>query len=994
MNIFRRIIVIILAAVLLTSLLPLNVAHAESWQIGNTDLNILNGGVMLSDGDELYFNHSGIFIQKGEEVTALSADDGRNLNVWESDLYYTVGAAIKKMPKSGGTAAVVYTAPDIIKQMYVVNGAIRYIAGGQAYEIASDFSSSVKISDLTGIMSLIPTQNGNIFMTGKVFDYTVWAGGKSVLSGIQSCYTDGEYLVVQKDNKNYMTELPKLFGSFNADSDLQNFNLHGSVALCSLLDPDDENIISEYNDNYDLMCDFDALLKDAGLISDSSAQARTMNVEATQAGIAAPLNQGQRNIVKRARQLHEIEWTPLENRTQWGSRGIFYAETTYTGIPYGQPVNSNGYIGYGVSLETFANSVLDNTSKFYTTYSTYNKIAPVYSTDCSGYVSYAWGTDARKTTWSLQYVAEKVGDQSLYSLQVGDCLDKTTSHVVLISSITYDTEGNIIGLEVMEETPVITRLTRYGAGESRSLASFQSYYLQSGYEIYRYTGRDSVIYTPSEAVQLDNETATKEKAPKSHTNPFVGGKSVELTSDTQGAVIHYTTDGSAPTASSPAYSGPIKIYSTTKLRAIAVSANCSGSTILEYTVKVPKLDAPTSAVTSGVSEGNLVSSGSQISLNSILNATIYYTTDGSEPTTASKVYSSPISVSSDTTIKAMALAAGYTQSNAMTATYRIGTVYSITAKSGANGSISPSGTTSVMQTGSKTYTIKPNNGYAVSDVLVDGASVGAVTSYTFSNVTGNHSISASFRADADLPFDDVTSDAWYYDAVSFAYANNLFNGMSASKFEPDTTMQRGMFVTVLGRFAGLSKSLSGKIGLVTATGVNIRKGPSTATDVVGFVSNRYTALNVIGKSSNWYQVQYGAVTGYIRNDLMKAYEGHYTDLMENGYYSVFVQWAYLTEIADGVADTKFRAEEPITREDMCRIMYNYASIYGKTLPVAESKVTFSDDAQISAAHKTAVYALQQANIIDGIGNNVFSPKGTASRAHVAQIYKNFVDALG
>ena len=46
--------------------------------------------------------------------------------------------------------------------------------------------------------------------------------------------------------------------------------------------------------------------------------------------------------------------------------------------------------------------------------------------------------------------------------------------------------------------------------------------------------------------------------------------------------------------------------------------------------------------------------------------------------------------------------------------------------------------------GSQTFTITPSTGYHVADVLVDGASVGAVTSYTFTNVTANHTISASF----------------------------------------------------------------------------------------------------------------------------------------------------------------------------------------------------------------------------------------------------------
>lgn len=74
------------------------------------------------------------------------------------------------------------------------------------------------------------------------------------------------------------------------------------------------------------------------------------------------------------------------------------------------------------------------------------------------------------------------------------------------------------------------------------------------------------------------------------------------------------------------------------------------------------------------------------------------------------------------------------------------TTYTITASAGANGVISPEGTATVTSGASKAFIITPNTGYKVSSVIVDGASVGAVTSYTFSNVTANHTISATFTA--------------------------------------------------------------------------------------------------------------------------------------------------------------------------------------------------------------------------------------------------------
>lgn len=70
--------------------------------------------------------------------------------------------------------------------------------------------------------------------------------------------------------------------------------------------------------------------------------------------------------------------------------------------------------------------------------------------------------------------------------------------------------------------------------------------------------------------------------------------------------------------------------------------------------------------------------------------------------------------------------------------------YAITASASAGGSVSPTGTSTVTAGGTKTYTITPATGYAVSSVKVDGVSKGKLTSYTFSNVTANHKIQASF----------------------------------------------------------------------------------------------------------------------------------------------------------------------------------------------------------------------------------------------------------
>ena len=74
--------------------------------------------------------------------------------------------------------------------------------------------------------------------------------------------------------------------------------------------------------------------------------------------------------------------------------------------------------------------------------------------------------------------------------------------------------------------------------------------------------------------------------------------------------------------------------------------------------------------------------------------------------------------------------------------------FTITASAGTGGSISPSGSVSVAEGSNKVFTITPNSGYHIDDVLVDGVSVGAVSTYTFTDVAANHTISASFARDS------------------------------------------------------------------------------------------------------------------------------------------------------------------------------------------------------------------------------------------------------
>ena len=91
-------------------------------------------------------------------------------------------------------------------------------------------------------------------------------------------------------------------------------------------------------------------------------------------------------------------------------------------------------------------------------------------------------------------------------------------------------------------------------------------------------------------------------------------------------------------------------------------------------------------------------------------------------------------------------------------TINITKTYTITASNGSGGTITPSGTKSITSGGSCTFAIKANEGYEIKDVLVDGVSVGAKTSYTFSNIQANHTLMASFKANGKV---DLSSSSLY-----------------------------------------------------------------------------------------------------------------------------------------------------------------------------------------------------------------------------------------
>jgi hypothetical protein len=145
-------------------------------------------------------------------------------------------------------------------------------------------------------------------------------------------------------------------------------------------------------------------------------------------------------------------------------------------------------------------------------------------------------------------------------------------------------------------------------------------------------------------------------------------QTVTISDSTTGSTIYYTTNGTTPTTSSTHYTSAITVPATETLEAIATKTGYSQSAVgsAAYTINGPAA-TPTFNPTAGT-----YSSAQTVTISdSTSGSTIYYTTNGTTPTTSSAVYSSAITVSVNETLKAIAMASGYTQSAVGSAAYAI-----------------------------------------------------------------------------------------------------------------------------------------------------------------------------------------------------------------------------------------------------------------------------------------------------------------------------------
>lgn len=180
-----------------------------------------------------------------------------------------------------------------------------------------------------------------------------------------------------------------------------------------------------------------------------------------------------------------------------------------------------------------------------------------------------------------------------------------------------------------------------------------------------------------------------------------------------------------------------------------------------------------------------------------------------------------------------------------------------------------------------------------------------------------------------IAFNDIENH-WAYDNILSAVNMGLFTGVSDTEFAPNKTATRAMFVTVLGRLAGVS------------------------TDNTG--------------------------------------DNKFIDVKNNDYFYPYVMWAVENGVVSGLSDSKFGSSNNITREQMAVMLYNFAKSQSIELSNIYSGSNFKDAGKISSWAVESVNALVKAGILNGRDNGNFDPKGTATRAEIATMFVKFLDA--
>ncbi|HTS70142.1 MAG TPA: choice-of-anchor tandem repeat GloVer-containing protein [Terriglobia bacterium] len=314
---------------------------------------------------------------------------------------------------------------------------------------------------------------------------------------------------------------------------------------------------------------------------------------------------------------------------------------------------------------------------------------------------------------------------------------------------------------------------------------------------------------------------------------YASPQTVTISDATSGAAIYYTTNGTAPTASSTLYTGPITVSVSETIEAVAIASSYSISTVATaaYTINI-STPSPAATPTFSVPPGVYTSPQNVAISDTTPGATIYYTTNGTSPTTSSTQYTVPITVSSTETIEAIAVASGYANSAVATTTYTFGSASPVTILANFNGTngASPWSMSLVQGTDGSLYGTTAYGGANNDGTVFKVTTAGAITTlYSFCPQTG--------CADGKYPFGGLVlaNDGNFYGTTTYGGADNLGTVFKITPAGTLTTLHSFTGTEGADPSARLLQAADGNLyGVTTFGGAgNVSNCPGTANNPSG-----------------------------------------------------------------------------------------------------------------------------------------------------------------
>ncbi|MET3506946.1 chitobiase/beta-hexosaminidase C-terminal domain-containing protein [Halalkalibacter oceani] len=471
------------------------------------------------------------------------------------------------------------------------------------------------------------------------------------------------------------------------------------------------------------------------------------------------------------------------------------------------------------------------------------------------------------------------------------------------------------------------------------------------------------------------------------------GETVTLTTTTAGAAIHYTTDGSEPTSSSAEYTSPIEVTADMTIKAIAVKDGMMDSEVMEehYTIQASEQVARPAATPAG----GAVETGTAIALATVTSgAKVYFTTDGSEPTSSSAEYTSPIEVTADMTIKAIAVKDGMMDSEVMTEQYTIATKLEPTNLTASAGDRSVTlKWNEVIGKGTVTYMVYQVEGSSAPDDPANWRPIQATimdSSYTVTGLTNGKPYTFAVKAndaEGDSDFSNI--------ATATPRATPESGGSGGSRDRPVPVLSDDAHLTELQVWAD---DINLTLSPAFSSGVMKYRGDTEAEQVDIMVKRADSGAKVmlrdkvlmnratvdLEEGDNTFvlivQAENGTKKNYTltltRKALLPAEPAEFTDIAGHWAESE-IKRATSESIVNGYPNSVFKPNHPITRAEFTVMLANVLELEGEG-----ATLVFSDIDQTGWANPALAQAVQE-GIVTGYEDGSFRPNAPITRAEVA-----------